>query len=117
MNLVRFSGKLAVPDVALAPDTPLWKIVPLRDEDGRPLSDFMLLIPKLRLQPQPYIDSTISSIQQVLEQYREVVFVHLNLAINVLWVSVKNRPGVILELVVSIQERVPEAVLVAQPRC
>lgn len=77
----------------------------------------MLLIPKLRLQPQSYIDTTISNIQQVLEQYSEVVFVNLNLAINVLWVSVKSRPGVILELVVSIRERVPEAVLVAQQRC
>lgn len=117
MNLVRFSGNLVAPGIAIAPDTPLWKVVPLRDEDGHPLADFMLYIPKLRIQSQPYIDNTISNIQQVLKQYREVVFVNLNLAINVLWVSVKSRPGVILELVVLIQERVPEAVLVAQQRC
>ncbi len=116
MSLVVFSGKLAVAGKALEPGIPLWKIVPLRDENGRPLADFMLLIPKLRQQPQHYIDATIGNIQQAVEQYREVVFANLNLAINVLWVSVKSRPGIILELVASIQERVPEAVLVAQQR-
>ena len=34
--------------------------------------------------------------------------------INVLWVSVNSRPGIILELVTSIQYLVPEALLVAQ---
>lgn len=115
MDLVRFSENPALPGEA-EPRAELWKIVPLRDEDGRPLADFMLYIPKLRLQSQAYIDATIANIQQVLEQYREVVFVNLNLAINVLWVSVKSRPGIVLQLVASIQERVPEAVLVAQRR-
>ena len=114
MSLVKFRSNLPLSGATIEPGTPLWQIVPTRDSEGRPLVDFMLIIPKLSHQPQHYLDRTINNIQKVLEQYREVVFVNLNLKINVLWVSVKSRPGIILELVVSIQRLVPEAVLVAQ---
>jgi hypothetical protein len=114
MNLVKFRGNLPLSGAILKPGTPLWQIVPTRDENGRPLLDFMLLIPGLRKQPQHFIDNTLNNIQKVLEQYREVVFVNLNLSINVLWVSIKSRPGIILELVTSIQHLVPEALLVGQ---
>ena len=114
MNLVKFCNNLPLAGVALEPGTPLWQIVPTRGADGRPLGDFMMLIPGLRSQPQHALNTTLTNIQQVLEQYREVVFVNLNLKINVLWVSVNCRPGIILELVTSIQRLVPEALLVAQ---
>ncbi|HEY6095094.1 MAG TPA: hypothetical protein VIU93_09115 [Gallionellaceae bacterium] len=116
MSLIRYSGKLSTDIASCEPATPLWQIVPVRDEDGRPLADFMLFIPKLRTRPQPHIDAVIAHIQCVLNQHPEVVFVHLNLAINVLWVSVKSRPGIITEMASAILERVPEARLVAEQR-
>ena len=114
MSLVKFRNSLSVLGTALEPGTPLWQVVPTRGEDGRPLVDFMMLIPGLRNRPQHAINTTLNNLQKVLEQYREVVFVNLNLKINVLWVSVNFRPGIISELATSIQRLVPEALLVAQ---
>jgi hypothetical protein len=42
-----------------------------------------------------------------------VVFADLNLKLNLLWVSLRPRPGAISELVAAIRLRVPEALLVA----
>lgn len=114
MSLVKFRSNLPFSGVAVEPGTPLWQIVPTHGEDGRPLADFMMLIPGLRNRPQYAINAILNSLQKVLEQYSEVVFVNLNLKINVLWVSVTCRAGIILELATAIQRLVPEAVLVAQ---
>ena len=97
MDLDKFHENLPVLGAALEPGTPLWQVVPTRGDDGRPLVDFMMLIPGLRSYPQHAINATLNNLQQVLSQYREVVFVNLNLKINVLWVSVNFRPGIILE--------------------
>ena len=114
MSLVKFRSNLPVAGAALEPGTPLWQIVPTRGESGLPLVDFMMLIPGLRSRPQHAINTILNKLQWILEQYREVVFVDLNLKINVLWVSVNSRPGIILELATSIQRLVPEALLVGQ---
>lgn len=114
MDVINYRSNLPLSGAGIAPGTPLWQIVPTRGEDGRPLADFMMLIPKLNSRPQQIITTTLNNLQKALEQYREVVFVNLNLKINVLWVSVNSRPGIILELVTSIQYLVPEALLVAQ---
>jgi hypothetical protein len=101
--------------VALAPAEPLWQRVPTRTADGRPLGDFMMLIPALSRQPQHLIAHTVAAIDAVLEEYREaVVFADLNLRLNVLWVSVRPIPGICLELPTALALRVPEAKLVAQ---
>ncbi len=95
---------------------PLWSHVPTRDSEGQRLSDFMMLIPKLRKQPQHHIQHVLQQIHEVLEHYHHaVVFADLNLRLNVLWVSVKPIPGICLELPAAILDRVPEARLVAQP--
>lgn len=95
---------------------PLWNHVPTRDKDGQRLSDFMMLIPKLRNKPKPQLQSVLERIQDVLEVYQHaVVFADLNLRLNVLWVSVRPIPGICLELPAAILARVPEARLVAQP--
>ncbi len=95
---------------------PLWSHVPTNDNEGQRLSDFMMLIPKLRKQPQAHIQHVLQQIQEVLEHYHHaVVFADLNLRLNVLWVSVKPIPGICLELPAAILDRVPEARLVAQP--
>jgi len=113
MNLVKFVNNLPAAGPVMEPGTPLWQIVPTRGADGRPLADFMMLIPRLNKRPQHIIDLTLINLQQALEPCPDVVFVNFNMKLNVLWVSVNCRHGLILELVTAIQNRVPEAMLVA----
>ena len=99
---------------SLAPSQPLWQRAPARDEHGKPLSDFMMIIPGLRSQPLVRQQRVIERIQRVLARYAPfVVFADLNLKINVLWVSVRPRPGICVELPAAIFLLVPEARLVA----
>lgn len=110
------SGPL-VSGVALEPAEPLWQRVPTRMPDGRPVSDFMMLIPRLRQQPPHILQRTLREIDGVLARYRSVVlFADLNLKINTLWVSVRPVPGICLELPAAVKLCVPEAVLIGQPR-
>jgi hypothetical protein len=97
------------------PSEPLYKRAPREDEDGRPLSDFMMIIPKLRNKPQQFIEETVKRIEKVLESYSNVVvFADLNLRLNVLWVIVRPEHGITWELPCAINRTVPEALLVAQ---
>jgi len=99
----------------LAPAEPLWKRVPTHDEQGKPLSDFMILIPRLSKRSLRRQQATLDSLQRVLEEYRHVVvFADLNLRLNLLWVSVRPQPGICLELPTAILACIPEARLVAQ---
>lgn len=91
---------------------PLYSKVPSRDEDGRCLSDFMMLIPGLRHWPGQRQSDTISRMHNVLNGYSDVVYADLNLKLNLLWVSVKPRYGVISEICVELQHVIPEAKLV-----
>lgn len=93
--------------------TPLWKLVPTRDEDGRPISDFMMLIPGLARQSARVIEDTLKRIHGILAYYSDVVFANFNMRLNLLWVSVRNRPGITLEVATAIKVSVPEALLVA----
>jgi len=113
MNLVNYGSKYPSAGAEMEPGTPLWQIVPTRDAEGRSLADFMMLIPKLNKCPKHIIDITLLNLQQELEKYQDVVFANFNLKINVLWVSVNVKQGLILEMVNAIQKRVPQAVLVA----
>ena len=97
----------------LSPGEPLWKRVPTRDEAGRLLADFMMLIPKLKSRPYPYIQAAAAYIKAVLSRHDEVVFADVNLELNVLWVSHRYRPGLMWEIVSAVRLRLPEAVLVA----
>ena len=95
------------------PGLPLWQVAPTRDGAGRRLTDFMMLIPRLRSRPRAEIEQASRDIQAVLALRQDVVFADLNLKLNLLWVSLRPRPGAISELVAAIRLRVPEAVLVA----
>jgi len=86
--------------------------VPRADEYGRPLSDFMMLIPGLRDWPGERRQAALARLHGVLAAFREVVFADVNLPLNLLWVSVRAKPGIILDLAVAIQAHVPEARLV-----
>ena len=102
------------PDL-LQPAEPLWKRVPSRGHDGRPLSDFMMFIPRLRDKPKREFAVTVARLQRVFEHYQHaVVFADLNPRLNVLWVTVKPIPGMCLELAAAIKLAVPEALLVAE---
>lgn len=95
------------------PAEPLWKRAPTRDSSGKPLSDFMMLIPKLSSRPKHYLQKTLDNLQDVFGRYEDaVVFADLNLKLNVLWVSVRPIPGICLELPAAIKVQVPEALLV-----
>lgn len=99
----------------ILPADPLWKRVPARDADGKPLSDFMMIIPKLRSRSPQSIREVVSKIEKVLAYYEShVVFADLNLNLNVLWVSLKPAPGMCLEVAAAIHLQVPDAKLVAQ---
>jgi hypothetical protein len=99
----------------LIPAEPLWQRAPTHDSEGNLLSDFMMLIPKLRQRPHDQINQTLRRLQAALDLYKNtVVFVDLNLRLNVLWVSVKPVPGICLDLPTTIKSYVPEALLVAQ---
>lgn len=95
------------------PGLPLWQVAPTRDGAGRRLTDFMMLIPHLRSRSPVEIEKASRDIQAVLTLHQDVVFADLNLKLNLLWVSLRPRPGAISELVAAIRLRVPEAVLVA----
>lgn len=92
---------------------PLWQVAPTRDPSGQRLTDFMMLIPRLRDRPQGEIMRASNEIRALLVMHQDVVFADLNLKLNLLWISLRPRPGAIAELAAAIRLRLPEAVLVA----
>lgn len=108
MNLVERAN--GVPSMEV--NRPLHERVPTRDEAGRPLTDFMLILPGLREQPKAQFSQVMAQLQAVLVQSHEVVFADLNIPLNLLWISARARPGVILELFAAVKMQLPEAKLV-----
>ena len=94
---------------------PLHERVPKHDEEGNALGDFMMLFPGLRDQAESILSSKVDILAEILSQYKEVVFVDLNVPLNLLWVSIKYKPGLVLELSTFIKMRIPEAKLVSVP--
>lgn len=93
---------------------PLWKLAPKRDADGKPYVDFMMLAPGLKKRPAHEIECVTRVIQGVLARFEEwVVFADFNLRLNVLWVSLKYRPGLMVEIVAALRAQAPEFKLVA----
>ena len=100
----------------LEPGEPLHQRAPTHDEFGKPVSDFMMLIPGLKRASSVRLNSIVTGLQAVLGQNGDVLFVDLNISRNVLWVSVRAIPGIIPEIAGAIQARVPEALIVGSPR-
>ena len=92
---------------------PLYKRAPTHDEQGKPYADFMMLIPKLNRAGAPELKHKLAGLQAVLVNHSEVVFADLNMRLNLLWVSIKPRIGLIERIAVDIQQRVPEAKLIS----
>ncbi|MBL4711747.1 MAG: hypothetical protein JKX75_04505 [Gammaproteobacteria bacterium] len=99
--------------VGLTPAEPLWKLAPTRDEDGGPVSDLLMIIPKLKTRPEQYIKNTLANIEFSLKQYNNVVlFANLDMKLNTLWVSFKAAPGIYGKIVSTLRVNIPDAVLV-----
>lgn len=99
--------------VDIEPAQPLWKLAPTRDEDGGPVSDLLMIIPKLKTKPEQYIKDTLANIEFALKQFsNEVLFANVDMKLNTLWVSFKAVPGVYGDIVSVLKTNVPEAVLV-----
>jgi hypothetical protein len=106
------------PQVSLFPfldsDEPLRKRVPTADENGKPLSDFMVIIPGLKKKPDAIINKTMKDIQLILTRYNHaVVFAEMNIRLNLLWVSIRQEAGVRYEITDALRVKIPEARLVS----
>jgi len=94
--------------------SPLWTRAPTRSKDGKGYSDFMLLIPRLNKSPKATIENKMLKIQQSLEPFVNiVVYIDLNLKLNILWISIKPVPGMCKNIIYAIQDVIPEARVVA----
>lgn len=94
---------------------PLHERAPTHDANGRRLSDFMMLLPGLRDRPRQEFETRLGLLEGILGAHADVVFADLNAPRNLLWVSVRARPGVINDLAAAIRLRLPEAKLVGHP--
>jgi hypothetical protein len=108
---------MKLPKIAVQFDStaePLRKRAPSHDEHGKPLSDFMMLVPGLRDKPKHLVDAAIQDIHVALAHFSEVVvFAEFNLKLNLLWVSIRQVHGIRFEIASAIQQHVPEARLVS----
>lgn len=96
-------------------NTPLWSRVPTKDEAGHYLGDFMMVITGLKKATPEHRKKTINALTQVLAQYSDtVVFADLNMKMSLLWVSIKPKKGMLLELPAAIIRSVPEAKLISE---
>ncbi len=113
MKICLYASTTLTINSEVQPGLPLWQVAPTHDSAGQRLTDFMMLIPRLRSRPPHEIERTSRGIQAILALHQDVVFADLNLKLNLLWVSLRPRQGAISELVAAIRLSVPEAVLVA----
>ena len=101
--------------IELSANTPLWSRVPTKDESGRYLGDFMMIIKGLKKATPEHRKQTLDRLTQVLAKYSDaVVFADLNMKMSLLWVSVKPIKGMLLEIPMAIIESIPEAKLVSE---
>ncbi len=93
--------------------SPLWSRAPARDEDGKPYSDFMMLIPGLKQQNEAGIEACLVKVRDSLQAFENVVvYVDLNIKLSLLWVSHKPVAGITKPLVLAIMREIPQAKLI-----
>ncbi len=101
------------PSFQYHPNNTLGERVPIRDEQGQYLCDFMMLVRGLRSMPKAQMEQKITLIYGVLGWFdKTVVFADLNMKLNLLWVSLKPKPDICLRVSGAITLMVPEAVLI-----
>jgi hypothetical protein len=93
---------------------PLRMRAPVVDENGKALSDFMVIIPGLSKRPQLSIQQTMQDIHRILSRFGDqVVFAELNLALNLLWVSIRPVAGIRFEITEALRASIPDVRLVS----
>ncbi len=93
--------------------SPLWSRVPARDENGKPYSDFMMLIPGLKQQNDAGIEASLFKIRDSLRPFDDVVvYVDVNIKLSLLWISHQSIPKISKPLVLAIQRKIPQAKLI-----
>ena len=100
MSLEKTHNTTLKRSLGLLRNKPLHERVPTHDEEGNPLGDFMMLFPGLRDLAETRLRDKVDILADILSQYKEVVFVDLNVPLNLLWVSIKHKPGLVLELII-----------------
>lgn len=115
MSLEKTHNTTLKRSLGLLRNKPLHERVPTHDEEGNPLGDFMMLFPGLRDLAESRLRDKVDILADILSQYKEVVFVDLNVPLNLLWVSIKHKPGLVLELSTYVKMHIPEAKLVGVP--
>lgn len=96
-----------------APAEPLWRLAPVRDAEGQPVADFMMVIPGLKRRGAAYRESVGLRIAEVCEGFADqVVFADLNTSTGALWLSVEAQPGLCARVGAAIHQAVPEALMV-----
>jgi len=112
-NTILHDSSLNYPEIQYS--EPLWKRAPTRDPEGKPYSDFMMIIPGLRNFEAPRLRNIINKMEAVLKLFeKDIIVADLNLKINVLWVTIQPRLGLSTEMAALIHHAVPEAKLVSQ---
>ncbi|MDJ0779221.1 MAG: hypothetical protein QNJ85_15230 [Gammaproteobacteria bacterium] len=91
---------------------PLHLRLPKTDGQGRFPGDFMMLIPGLRELSAAQTETRLAQLQGILDADDDVIFADLNLPLNLLWVSVRQRHGVVTAVASMIREHFPAARLV-----
>ena len=93
---------------------PLHKRAPAVDENGRALSDFMVIIPGLRKRPEIHIQQVLYEIHRILTGFGDnVVFAEVNLGLNLLWVSIRPVAGIRFEITEALRASIPDVRLVS----
>lgn len=115
---ISYSQNMNLPRLSLLPlldaTEPLRKRAPVVDENGRALSDFMVIIPNLRKRPQIRIQQTMQEIHRILSGFGDqVVFAEVNLALNLLWVSIRPVDGIRFEITEALRSSIPDVRLVS----
>ena len=107
-----------LPKISLFPlldsGEPLRNRAPAVDENGKALSDFMIIIPGLRDKPRQMIQQTLADVHAVLTRFQHaVVFAEFNLKLNLLWVSIRPLDNIRFEIHQAVRLLVPSARLVS----
>lgn len=94
--------------------SPLWSRAPARDAEGKPYSDFIMLIPGLKKLNEAGKESCLVKVRTSLQPFEHVVvYVDVNIKLSCVWISHKPVPGITRDLVLAIQHELPEAKVVA----
>jgi hypothetical protein len=114
MALRRFSQATPATPGCWVGGEPLWKVVPKRDTQGHALADFMMLAPALKQRTDHEKACAMELIRAVLARFGDAIaFANFNTKINVLWVSLQCRPGLMSQVVAALRQQVPELKLIA----